>query len=143
VWNLESEIPLVVSMYTSLDGQAHLFKLTEFINNNKPFTKKIAGRDFNSYAREYQEKISKAVKGTGHRERYHAVNLTNKKTVEIRIFKSARNEFQLRYRIEFVSAVIEYTRNASIKSLSDSDFKLWLNGQPGYSELKKFLKVSK
>lgn len=128
---------------TSFDGQAHLFKLTEFINNNRSFTKKVAGRDFNSYAREYQDKISKAVKGTGYRERYHAVNLTNKKTVEIRIFKSARNEFQLRYRIEFVSAVIEYTRSASIQTLSDSNFKVWLKMQPGYSELKKFLKLTK
>lgn len=127
----------------SFDGQAHLFKLTEFINNNKSFTKKIAGRDFNNYAREYQDKISKVVKGTAPTQRYHAVNLTGKSTVEIRIFKSARNEFQLRYRIEFVSAAIEYTRGASLKALSDHSFKLWLKTQPGYSELKKFLKLTK
>lgn len=126
----------------AFDGQTHLFKLTEFINNNRTFTKKVAGRDFNSYAREYQEKISKAVKGTGFRERYHAVNLTNKHTVEIRIFKSARNEFQLRYRIEFVNALLEYTRNSSLKDLKDSLFKEWLKAGSGYSELKKFLKLN-
>lgn len=124
---------------SSFEGQAHLYKFTEFINSNSTFMKKIAGRDFNSYAKQYKEKITKAIKGTASRERYHAVNLTNPHTVEVRIFKSARTEHQLRYRIEFVHALVAYTRDCSMMAITVDGFKTWLATTDSYPNLKKEL----
>lgn len=122
----------------SFEGPAHLYKFTEFINDNRSFIKKIAGRDFNSYSRGYEEKITKAVKGTAMRERYHAVNLTNPHTVEVRVFRGAKTEYQLRYRVEFVNALVEYTRDCSMMDVNDIKFfKKWLKLVPGYENLKK------
>lgn len=121
----------------SFEGQAHLYKFTEFINSNSTFMKKIAGRDFNSYAKQYKDKITKAIKGTAQRERYHAVNLTNPHTVEVRIFKSARTEHQLRARIEFVNALVEYTRDCSMLAINVESFKAWLAATSLYPNLKK------
>lgn len=128
----------------SFDGQVHLFKFIEFINSitNKTFIKKVAGRDFNSYAKAYQEKISKAVKGDASRERYHAVNLTNSATYEVRIFKGAKTNEELRYRIEFVLALIEFTRTSSIQDVKDVEvFKRYVKNHKGeYKFLAEFLK---
>ena len=127
----------------SFDGQVHLFKFIEFINAsfNKTFIKKIAGRDFNSYSKKYAEKISKAVKGSASRERYHAVNLTNQHTYEVRLFRGAKTEVELRQRIEFVLALIEFTRVCSIKDVSDSAIftKYVLNRKGEYKHLAMFL----
>lgn len=125
---------------SSFSGQSHLYKLTEFINSNKTLIKKIAGREFCNYAMKIETKVTGVIKGTGGRERYHAVNLTNKNTVEIRIFKSARNELQLRSRIEFVNALVEFTRNVGFQSNTADGFKKWLKSSIGYRNLKKVIK---
>jgi hypothetical protein len=77
----------------------------------------------------YEDKVSSCVKGSKPRERYHSVNLTPKHTVEVRIFKGAESEEELRSRIEFTMALLEFTRNASIKELTHEKFEGWLKSQ--------------
>ena len=97
------------------------------------------GRDFNNYSKKYNNKISNAVAKKQNIERYHAVNITGSKTVEVRIFKGAKNQNQLRYRVEFVFALVEFTRNCSIKENTISNFVNWIVKGSEYRHLKNFL----
>ena len=124
---------------SAFEGDIHLYKFIDFINNNNTFIKKIAGRDFNSYSKKYNNKISNAVAKKHNIERYHAVNITGSKTVEVRIFKRAKNQNQLRYRVEFVFALVEFTRNCSIKENTVSNFVNWVVKGSEYRHLKNFL----
>ena len=67
------------------------------------------------------------------------VNITGNKTVEVRIFKGAKNQNQLRYRVEFVFALVEFTRNCSIKGSTVGNFVDWILKGSEYRHLKNFL----
>jgi hypothetical protein len=102
-------------------------KIREFLYNpeNRKFIAKIAGRDNSSYAR-----IEKTVSITDvapenysaeHQERYDAVNLRNQHTIEFRLFASTNTYNILMHRLDFVKALIDFTKPCavSVKNLSD------------------------
>lgn len=123
---------------SSFDGKAHVYKFIDFINSHKNFIIKIAGRNYGSYNSQYTTKkraIDAVKRNNG--ERYKAVNVTNSNTYEVRMFKSARNEYQLRYRIEFVNALVEFTRNSSMKKNTVEEFVKSVS--PSYKNLYRWL----
>lgn len=123
----------------AFDGKVHLYKFIKLFNDNKEFIKRVGGRSYNDYARQYSNKISEAVGKKKNLNRYSVVNITPNKTVEIRVFRGAKSEYELRTRIEFANAAVEYTRGCGIKETTDEQFTKWLKGQVGYVNLKKFV----
>ena len=57
-----------------------------------------------------------------HDDRYHAVNLTNRNTIEIRVFKGTLNENTLLASVEFVKLVADYCYNHTIFQIQNEDF---------------------
>lgn len=71
---------------------------------------KIAGRDCNSYCANLNTKQkSQILNDLKQRERYRATNLT-KKTLEVRVFASTTNIDELLGRVEFIFALVEWTK---------------------------------
>lgn len=98
-----------------LKSDTHLYKVISFIHENEKFSDAVAGRKFTSYQSKLEGKASSVVK-KGSARRSQRVNLCNKATVEIRMFASADRKYKFMMRMEFVHALISYTRNASIKA---------------------------
>jgi hypothetical protein len=87
-------------------------KLTAFFNNpdNLYHLCKIGGRTLNHYCRQVPErKIT--FKGAG--ERHVILNLTNKDTIELRMFSSPENYDNFKSKLEFTQAVVKYCSPAS------------------------------
>lgn len=125
---------------SSFDGRAHLYKVIAFIKRASAFSIKIAGRKYGSYNHEMKDKAVKYVKKKVNGDRYNSVNLSNKDTVEFRMFQNCIDDFQLRYRIEFLHSLIEYTRTANLKVGKEDEYVKWLREQPKYYYIKKFIK---
>lgn len=123
----------------SFEGESHLYKFIYFINNNKDFIKNIAGRSYTGYCKQINDKLTEVITKKLIPDRYSAVNVNPENTVEVRVFNGAKTEYQLRYRVEFVFAVVEFTRSASLKDFTVDTFMKWLLNTKGYTNLKKFL----
>lgn len=93
-------------------SQMQLNKMSVFINHpdNAELISKIARRYNQSYARIAEKKLGHAHYG---RDRYDALNLENRHTVEFRIFKGTIKYTSLMAAIEFCNALVEFTLPAS------------------------------
>ncbi len=87
-------------------------RMTEFLNreDNKKFIEFIAGRIDNRYAQMTKSRTITFpfITYGGHTERYNALNLQNKDTIEFRIFSSPKNWEEFSARLEFVQALTDY-----------------------------------
>lgn len=126
-------------------SDVHLFKVVAFINDHEDFTNLISGRSYSGYDQKLEDKVSSAVKKKVTGDRYCRVNLSNPKTVEFRMFRGCIKEFTLRYRIEFVHALLTWASESSImEAKSVSKFcKFVHNNSKKYNNLSKFLKAKK
>lgn len=122
-------------------SQAHLYKFMAFMNDNISFTEKIAERSENNYTKRMQKStlLSKASAKSFY-ERYEAVNLTNEKTVEVRIFRGATKASQFKKNVEFVVALYEFTKKFSLKNCNLENFKDYVaKNSEEYPNLAKFI----
>ena len=130
-------------------------KLTEFINrkDNKDFITLIAGRDRTNYQSgdtSYDIKKPWQIShDVGYAERYNYVNLTNKKTIELRMFASPKNLNEFKVRMQFVQAMISYCQPGVLtgtlrEQTSFGSFIKWLdNSKKEFKELHKHIKESR
>lgn len=112
--------------------QLQIGKLMVFINdvNNKAFVKAVAGRDSNSFCKILHKNV-KDVR-SDNRDRYQAINLTNRHTIEFRIFKGTTNLQSVLRNLEFVASSIEWANNASMKQLGWRDYCEYVGRTPSY-----------
>lgn len=123
-------------------------KLNAFINNkeNTKFIESIAGRTQNSYCSKLPELGEKYSNTYGY-DRYRALNLTKKTTIEFRIFASTVSFEVFKRNLQFVKALITYTSpgNMFSKKLEEHkshiSFKNWIIslGKKQYPELYNFI----
>lgn len=115
-------------------SELQLGKIYSLIYNdeNKNWIKIIAGRDFasNAYCSTvikktvvsgvtcYDEGVTRNIEGS----HSTAINVSNKNTIEFRIFKSPQNYAEFMSRLEFVKALCDYTKPGAV-ALSISKFK--------------------
>lgn len=130
-----------------------LGRICEFLYNpeNKVFIVNIAGRDSRDYGSlesgpKMVDLAPENYSGNSSQKRYSALNLCNEQTVEFRIFASTITYDQYMYRLDFVKALIDYTRTGAVsfKSLDDVKkqefFETFLkSNRKEYSFLNKFL----
>lgn len=100
-------------------------KMCEFVYNpdNKGFLEKIAGRNMNSYCstEAHVKGVSSATQETERgleftQEGSHgtALNISSKGTIEFRIFRSPETKEQFLARLEFVKAMVDWTKPGAV-----------------------------
>lgn len=113
-------------------SSVHILKIDAFVNENAEFIGKLAGRSESTWAR-ICKKDKLADYGQAEGEKYKALNLLHKKTIEFRVFKGTLNSETFFARLESVSAIVEYTRNISIATgvapLLAKEFCKWLSAK--------------
>jgi len=85
-------------------------KIVVFVNddNNKTFIETIAGRKSNSYSCIEKKEYNVVKRSSSRGNRYEAVNLSNKDTIEFRIFKGTLKRESFYKAIEFCDAIIRF-----------------------------------
>ena len=106
-------------------------KILAFIHSaqNRPFIRKVAGRADCRYARyEYDQKIINAVKNKPD-GKDTALHLGRTETIEFRLFASSLKTEVVLARLDFVAAIIAFTRPGShscMDAISAGKFQAWL-----------------
>jgi hypothetical protein len=100
-------------------SQLTIAKIVCFVNSeaNRHFVEKLAQRKSGNWARYHDKKLANGAQENP--QRYEAVNLQNKATIEFRIFKGTLKPESVFKAIEFCAALIEFCKPAS-RSLNDS-----------------------
>ena len=144
-WNTETAGIHVHVSSEAFESDAHLWMFQRLFYRNPDQVSKFAGRESSRWAQIRPEKgeITHYTKqrkqgNHSHLPRYMAVNLTNRSTVEIRVFRGSLNPNRVFANLEFVHAAVEYTRTLTIKqahagALDFSIFAYWLRQQPQYA----------
>jgi hypothetical protein len=89
-------------------SELQIGKLLCFLNDpfNERFVVRVAGRRSDRWGRIEKKKVTDAKRT---RDRYVALNLTNDRTIEFRIFKGTLAAPTFFKNLEFVAALVEYT----------------------------------
>jgi hypothetical protein len=91
-------------------------KITEFMNraDNVKFITHIAGRAPNNYCRQSTDRtVSYPWVNQGGTERYNALNLNNKDTIEFRIFSTPLTYEEFAHKVQFCQALVDYCKPAA------------------------------
>ncbi len=104
---------------TSFVDRSHLWKWTYLINKNNKECIELAGRN-SHYAQFYGVKPTSDIvlKKAMPRERYVAINLNPKHTVEVRIFKGSLRIPRVKTALDFMQSTIEFANKLTIKEAS-------------------------
>lgn len=126
----------------------HQAMFTYLIQNNASQMQRLAGRSSSNWAKfgEGDAPVSKKVKYGQAWDRYQAVNMTNRNTVEVRIFRGSLMKRRVLMALELVNACFEYTRpmasNDYIKgNLSWNAFAKWCKGRAEYENLNYYIRL--
>jgi hypothetical protein len=117
----------------------HINRMVVFLNapENLGFIECIAQRSSNGYCKIKPKSIS----GKGSCDRYEALNLTNKSTIEFRIFRGNTRKSRIIKCIEFAVAVVNWTRDRSYRDLSHGNFVAWVSkNSKEYPTLSEYIK---
>lgn len=99
-------------------------KMLVFIHDNQELCEGIAGRKASSWQRYVKKTVKDGRLKTG--EKYEALAMRSKSRLECRIFRSTLKPEGFLRAVEFVSASVEFCRNASAINLTKSAFIDWL-----------------
>lgn len=107
---------------------AHAYRWMKFWYRNSDPIQKIARRRNSTWARfdsDERKQTLKNVKGGRGRERYVAVNCTNRTTYEIRVFASSLNPQEVKAALGLVDATVAYTRGLTSKGIISNNGWDW------------------
>ena len=122
------------------DG-SHLWKFQSLFYGNQVQMEKFAGRSSHwgklDVSKGYITEACKIRKRGGYTDRYMAVNLCNRFTVEMRLFRGSLNTDRVLANIELIHAALTYTRTLTSKDVSRGALKFdvfayWLSAKPEY-----------
>jgi hypothetical protein len=101
---------------TRKESDMHRIRFAKFIYDNQNQVERISGRRENSYAQftDRGNVVHKMLTGDQQQGRYEVVNVANSETIEVRIFKGSLRLERVLSDIEFVHAVVEFTRNMKV-----------------------------
>jgi hypothetical protein len=112
----------------------HLYKFIKFFYSHPKFILQVSQRERKTLTRwastqkGSDRKIVYKAKEKGGRNKYTAVNLQNRQTIEVRIFRGTLNPKSFWKNIEFTKAMFDFTNDTSAENLGISDFKKWILG---------------
>lgn len=106
----------------AFSGRKHQYAFTLLLMRNKALSYLIAGREGNDYARfdkSYRLEIPKYMKGKPNDvQRYTAVNVLNRATLEVRMFRGSLKRERILAALEYVHSAVDYSRD--VKTGSES-----------------------
>lgn len=144
-WNAGTGYGMHISINAKGLSDLHVGKILHFVNGNRTFCERIAGRAQNDSYFEYGCN-SLAVDSKSLDYKYRAAAKRSKTRIEIRIFRSSLNFARIRRNFEFVDAIREFTRLNSYKNLNPQKFLQFIN-QPRnhkiYRVLREFYNLAK
>lgn len=126
-----------------------LFRFMQFFQQNKDFIVKLSQRDISNLNKWaaledtdrsqiiYKTKCAK--KNKDNFSRYSAININNRYTVEIRIFRGTLSPGSFFKNIEFCAALFEFTRDNVVTDILS--FKKFISDKSEYKNLAKFIKL--
>ena len=126
---------------------SHQAKFIHLIMRNPSAWQPIGGRTgshWAKYERDELYNLPEKIKGRYGNDRYTAVNMCNRSTLEIRIFRGSLKPERVKAALEFADACVEYTRRLSIneivskKGLSSDEFIKWVSAQENYPNLNSY-----
>lgn len=127
-------------------GAWHLYRFLKFFQENKDFIISISQRKIDNLKRwanledeTNDTLIYKAKRKDGNNSRYVAVNLSNRATIELRIFRGTLNENSFFKNIEFAHSLYVFSRDFNDMNLSN--YKKFISENSEYSHLYKFIKL--
>lgn len=124
-WDCEADSTCGLHIHVSkrIYSELDLIKLALFIFNssNRDYIKLIARRGFNNYARRKELSEYKKKDLRYSQSRFEAINFTNEKTVEFRMFSGTTKPEVVVASIEFVDSVTNFIKNNSISTVSKED----------------------
>ena len=117
--------------------QLEIGKLLVFINDqkNEEFINHIAGRSSDQWAKKSPKKIMDCVNSS---DKYEAVNISHRHTVELRIFKGNLARQGMFRVLEFAHALVGFCKLTSMTKLSYKDFIKYMELPQNRSEYKIF-----
>lgn len=112
---------------SAFQGNSHVWKFVNLVLYNRNQATMLAGRRSNQWASFYKEykRVGQILKGDYDPERYSAVNLTNWKTIEVRMFRGSLHEPRVRASLEFVNANFEYTKSLTSYDVIQNNAMSW------------------
>ena len=123
-------------------SQLQIGKLLIFINNkfNDKFIRDISGRDSSGYAKRSNKSVKDGLDRHANQDKYQAVNLAHKTTVELRIFRSNVTKDGLFRVLEFTDALITYLQHNSYAENKQhfKEFLRWFNNPVNKSDYPYF-----
>jgi hypothetical protein len=104
-------------------------KLLVFVSapENRQFVESIAGRNSRRWAAIHPKKLTSA-RDCG--DRYQAINLCNRSTIEFRIFRGTLKLESVLRNVEFVAALVAFVKQASPAQLLSYEFARWVGKAP-------------
>lgn len=153
-YNIDNEYTAGVHIHMSRTGftEEHLERFIQFHYKNKKFCQMVAGREAECYAsfdfrehydqyggwfgrRKSDRELFKDIAQGNYRghNRYMAVNLEPRETIELRYFVSTCKLARFEGYIQWAFALHEYTKSP-VNKLSGSAFRAWLSNRPDYDK---------
>lgn len=118
----------------------HIAKYLLFFAKNREFIETIAQRGTTNYWCHEKSGAACAAKASrGNGNRYEAVNLQNRDTIEVRIFRSNIAEDAVLRDSQFVLSLKDFAKKATLKKLTHQHYIEWLDKNDGNEALKKFI----
>lgn len=134
---------LHISVNRAAMSTYHSGKLIVFINQNKDFCEKIAGRKNIHYCKfDNRKKVTEGKRSWS--EKYEALSIASDKRLECRMFRSTINPKGFLKNVEFLASAVEFTKNASAQHLTAENYQQWLKKNTrNYKHIARFLKILK
>jgi L-rhamnose mutarotase len=125
---------------TGFSSGAHMHRFLNLVYSNQPFYETLAGRESERWAKFTDVLHTKSIwsddegswlRGKTTRsfidkindgrnsDRYSAVNMQNRETLEMRIFRSSVKSDTVKAQLDLAHASVEYTRSLSVKQVID------------------------
>jgi hypothetical protein len=129
---------------------SHLYKFMKFQLMNDTLCIAYAGREsgfahwYNSTMEDVKSKTSQYCKTSTYGERYSAINITPRATIELRYFRSNITKEGILRNVQWVDAIYEYTKTMNITTprlnrWNYEPFFEFLNNQPKYNLAAKYV----
>jgi len=138
-------------IHVSRDGffsYGHQARFIHLITRNQHLFESLAGRSSARWARfdtSNLRNISRKLRHLDSSERYLAVNIQNRNTLEVRIFQSSLKTERIKMCLQLVDASVKYTENLACddiiagKAFDSKSFIAWVATRPEYEILNSYL----
>jgi hypothetical protein len=123
----------------------HLAKFMLFFQNNHHLIRKVARRKdhtFRQWCKFYEntKAVCRAIKS--YTDRFMCVNVTNRITIEVRIFRGTLIESSFRRNVEFCHAAFHFTKMTALKDVTEDNFRRFVSEyKKEYPNLAEYLPV--